>query len=147
MIGKNAGFSLYELMTVIGIIAVLSAIAVPGIIGWLPKHRVSVAARDVKSALEYTRLTAVRQSNNATLNFDFNNEQISIVDAVGTTIRNVQMPPDVDLASVSLGNPVQFDDKGISTSFGKVQVKNTRDASISRVIELTASGNARILPN
>lgn len=36
---KNEAFTIVEMMVVIGIHAILSYIAIPGFIGWLPKYR------------------------------------------------------------------------------------------------------------
>ena len=59
MIRKQAGISIVEVMTVIAVIAILCAIAVPGYIGWLPTYRLSTAARDVLSDLEFAPLGGV----------------------------------------------------------------------------------------
>ena len=39
-------------MVTIGIIAILAAIAVPGVIGWLPRYHLGNAARDILAAVE-----------------------------------------------------------------------------------------------
>ena len=44
---KEAGFSLTELMTVIAILAILAAIAIPNFIGWRGGSQLSRASRDV----------------------------------------------------------------------------------------------------
>mgnify|MGYP001828181416 CR=1 FL=1 len=36
---NESGFTLFELMVVLGIMAILASVAVPGFLGWLPSHR------------------------------------------------------------------------------------------------------------
>ena len=66
MLRKNAGFSLTELMVIIGIMGIMAGIAMPNLIGWLPKYRMGSAARELLGTLEFARLTAVKR-NVATL--------------------------------------------------------------------------------
>ncbi len=49
-----------ELVVVIAIISVLCALAIPGYISWLPKHKLGNGARDILSTLERARMRAVR---------------------------------------------------------------------------------------
>ncbi len=57
---KNSGFTLMELVVVIAIISVLCALAIPGYISWLPKHKLGNGARDILTILERARMRAVR---------------------------------------------------------------------------------------
>jgi prepilin-type N-terminal cleavage/methylation domain-containing protein len=139
----DTGFSLMELMTVMAILAILSSIAVPGFLHWLPKHRVGTAARDVKSTLEFARMNAVKTNADVTVNFDWANERIT-VDSGGTTLRTQQMPGDVDLQDSGLGTPVTFNGHGFSSESGQVRVENSTDATLGHSIILTLGGNARI---
>jgi len=141
---KDTGFSLLELMVAIAIIAILSTIAVPGIIQWLPKHRVGSAARGVKSTLEFARSNAIRTNSDVTVNFDEANERLTVVDAGATTLRTRQLPGDVDLQLGTLPASVIFNGHGFTTQGGGVVVVNTSDNTLSRSITLTVGGNARI---
>jgi type IV fimbrial biogenesis protein FimT len=73
MIRKNSGFTLAELMVVIAIISILSAIAVPNFIGWLAKRKVGTGARDVLSTIEVARIRAVRQRISVGIEFQADN--------------------------------------------------------------------------
>ena len=141
---KNKGFTLLELMVVIGIVGILSAIAIPSYFQWLPRHRVGSAARAVMSAVEFARINAVKTNANVTLNFDIVNDSLTVVASDGTTLRTRQLPNDVDLQDDGLGIAVTFDGHGFSTATGQVKVVNTKDPAISRSISLTLGGNASI---
>jgi prepilin-type N-terminal cleavage/methylation domain-containing protein len=151
---KDTGFTHLELMVVIGIIGILSAIAIPSYIQWLPKHRVGSAARAVMSAVEFARINAIKTNADVTVIFDWANERLT-VESGATTLRTRQMPGDVDLQNIDLvgipvtinghvGTPVEFNGHGFSSDAGQVTVVNTKDATISRIINLTLGGNASI---
>lgn len=67
---KNSGFTVVELLTAIGIIAILAAVAVPNIIGWLPNYRLSSAARDIYSNLQSAKMTAIRNNGDCAVAFN-----------------------------------------------------------------------------
>jgi prepilin-type N-terminal cleavage/methylation domain-containing protein len=141
---QDRGFSLLEMMVVIGIIAILSAIAIPSFIQWLPKHRIGSAAREVKSTLEFARSNAIRTNADVTVNFDWDNERLTVVDADAVTLRTRQLPGDVDLDDIDLGASVTFTGHGFSDKSGGVVVVNTSDNTLILSITLTVGGNARI---
>ena len=57
---KSSGFTLMELVVVIAIISVLCALAIPGFISWIPKHKLGNGTRDVLSTVEKARMRAIR---------------------------------------------------------------------------------------
>jgi prepilin-type N-terminal cleavage/methylation domain-containing protein len=115
---KNSGFSLVELMTVIGILAVISAIAIPSLFGWMPKQRLGNGARDLLSAFEFTRLTAVKRPTAIVgITFDYTNDSYSIT-VDGQPVRRGTMPAGVDLQEPEsvderLDNPIVFMNQGL----------------------------------
>ena len=66
---NTKGFSLMELMTVIAVLAILSAIAIPGFIGWRNNAQLGRAARDVYSSFQKAKLESVRRNENCGIEF------------------------------------------------------------------------------
>ena len=143
---KDSGFTMIELMVVIGIMAILSAIAIPSYIKWLPKHRVGTAARAVMSGMEFARSNAIKTNSDVSVNFIFGSDSLTVTNS-GGTLRTRQMPGDVNLKDDEddgLGNSVTFNGHGFSDESGGVVVENTKDDTLSRSINLTLGGTTSI---
>jgi type IV fimbrial biogenesis protein FimT len=126
MLRKNAGFSLTELMVIIGIIGIMAGVAMPNLIGWLPKYRMGSAAREILGTLEFARLTAVKRNVATLVTLDYANDLVRIT--VGaTTVRTIRMPAGIDLkepASPSLGASFNFNGQGMADKSGEVLISD-----------------------
>ena len=71
MCNKN-GFSIMEVLTVIAIFAILSAIAMPNFLGWRKNAQLSRAARDVYSSFQKAKMESVRRNGNCGIEFRAN---------------------------------------------------------------------------
>jgi Tfp pilus assembly protein FimT len=149
MLRKNDGFSLHELMVIIGILAIVCAIAMPNLIGWLPKYRMSSAARELLGAMEFARLTAVRQNAEVVVSFNYANETYQAT-VGGVALRSWKMPAGADLKQPSaqaLGASVRFNNQGMPVDgsgnavSGKVAIGG---AGPDKVVGLSAGGSIRI---
>jgi prepilin-type N-terminal cleavage/methylation domain-containing protein len=60
---STEGFSLVEVMTVIAIIGIITAIALPTYISGMPHRRLKSAARDLYGAMQQARLLAVKKNH------------------------------------------------------------------------------------
>ena len=65
----EAGFSFVELMVVIAIAGVLSAIAVPNLLRSLPEKRLKAAARNLYADMQRARLLAVKKNKKIPVRF------------------------------------------------------------------------------
>ena len=72
------GFSLMELVLVMSIISILSAIAAPRYIGSIQNYRVKAAAKRIQVDLEYARTRAKSISMSKTVAFDVANDNYTI---------------------------------------------------------------------
>ncbi|WYD79760.1 MAG: GspH/FimT family pseudopilin [Candidatus Electrothrix gigas] len=90
MINKNTsnsnGFSFVELMVVIALIGLLSAIGLPSLLRNLPEKRLKNAARSLYADLQKAKLLAVKENKNVTVTFDTATKQYSFIDDDGNTV-------------------------------------------------------------
>jgi prepilin-type N-terminal cleavage/methylation domain-containing protein len=138
---NNSGFSIMEMMVVVGIFAILAAVAVPGFISWFPNYKLRSGAEEIQSTLQLARLTAIKRNKTAIVSFNTGNETYTA--SVGAqTFRSGRMPAGINIDSVSGTGFVQFDSQGFAASSMNIVVKNRQNKSKTVSVKLT--GNSRI---
>lgn len=148
-------------MVVIGIVAVLCSLAIPGFIAWIPKHKLGNGARDVLSTLERARMRAVRDRVSVGIEIvDDVNYRVWIDNGAGAgetdnaewdageniiTTRSLPAGIVADLGGGpssfrfdSQGFPLDKNDKPFS---GKLKLSNGRN---DRYVHVSVAGNVKI---
>jgi type IV fimbrial biogenesis protein FimT len=159
---KASGFTLMELMIVIAIVAVISAISIPYLIGWFPQYRLSTATRDMVSTFQMARLKAIKTNadivvaiNLATDSYTvFQDDSLNwVLDGAERQFTTRTLPPGIDITAASFGGAtsVRFDRRGFpqnvagNSTNGSVTFDNGRGTVHSVVsVILDISGNARL---
>jgi len=166
---RISGFTLMELMVVIGIIAVLGAIFTPNFIQWRNNQILSSGARDILNAIKQTRMQAIRNQSTTIIVFDTSNRSYTafVNDGAGTEDANnndvkdgaeednhTQDGDEATIVSGELTNGltmsaafgtakwISFDLRGMANSFGNVTLTNSKGESQQIVVQ--QAGNARI---
>jgi prepilin-type N-terminal cleavage/methylation domain-containing protein len=106
--GKS-GFTLLEVMIVVSIIAVLSAIAVPNFTNWAPKFRLWSATDDIVKHLMLARMTAISQNKDVEVTFFKNEGKYRITHKTGT--ENYTIPKGILFGDLPI-TTITFDPTG-----------------------------------
>ena len=156
---NNSGLTMAEVMVVIGIIGICSAIAIPNFIGWLPKQRLSSATNDVLGAIQSARLRALKDNSSVAIVFNPGADSYlvfldngngagiadnSVQDGGEPTIGRGRMAAGVNLVSTSFGGTLRFDTRGFPVGLGvggNIILSNNRGAS--KTITINVTGNSR----
>jgi prepilin-type N-terminal cleavage/methylation domain-containing protein len=72
---KTGGFSLIELLIVLAVIAVVSAIVTPNIISWRSSAKLRGAAGNLKGDLEMAKVNAIKENNFVAIKFEGNADE------------------------------------------------------------------------
>jgi len=75
---KAGGFSIFELLIVIAIVAVVAAIVTPNVIGWRTRAQLRAATGNLKADLEMAKINAIKENNFVAIKFDSNAYEVFI---------------------------------------------------------------------
>ncbi|MCI5160553.1 MAG: type II secretion system protein GspH [Candidatus Electrothrix sp. AX5] len=140
LLRKTEGFSLIEILVVIAIIGVLSAIVVPSFISGMPTRRLKSAARDLYGAMQQARLLAVKNNQNCTLRFGATSYYIDedddeVFDAGEKEVK------------LSIYNDVQFGSGTAPTSPDQLRRIGAHSSSKASSITFISAGTAEFSPD
>lgn len=96
---RMRGFTLLELLVVLGILLLIITVVPPSLSPALDKVRTRSAARDVVAVLRLARNTAVASGRETTLSVDVSGRQISLNDR----IRHLALPGDAVISLTTAG--------------------------------------------
>jgi prepilin-type N-terminal cleavage/methylation domain-containing protein len=90
---KESGFTIFELMMVISIIAILSALTIPNMIGWQNASKLRSAVNSLRGDLQMARSLAIKQNVVVKTQFAANNYVIAVVG--GQVLKRQKLPAGV----------------------------------------------------
>lgn len=100
------GFTLIEALVVIFMMALISALAIPGMMNWLSSAKLNGAVNNLKGSLELAKLKAIQENGPVAVNFYGNRYEVFRDD--GTTI-GVHDAGEVFLTKSSLPTGIRVD--------------------------------------
>jgi type II secretory pathway pseudopilin PulG len=124
-IRNNLGFSLGELITIMGIISVLAVIAIPNFIGSRSGANLRGAVENLRGDLQIAKLKSVQHNDLVTVSFSADGRGYTVSGA-GLTFRDRSLPPGVsiDIGTTDFGGNdfVTFNNRGMPLNAGTVVV-------------------------
>ena len=128
---SERGFTVIELLAVIAIMMVVTAIATPTFYYWLPKYRLSASARQISADLQLARMKAISQNTKYRLRFiDNNTYQIWKDDggwAQAPNTGDFDLPDGITVTNGTPFNTSEFQSRGTANATGTITVTNGDD--------------------
>ena len=143
---RNSGFTLIEVIIVIAIMAVISAIAVPNFLSWIPQKRLVSASDELFSNLLYTKMQAIKNNVDWAVTFNYSAQSYTISSDYGgsnTPVKIVNLSSYGSGVRYGMGNATQTVSNG---SLANDTLANASDgvtyASPSNIVFFTSRGTA-----
>jgi len=150
---KKEGFSLLELLIVLAIMAIISAIAAPNFMNYLAERRLNGAARQVMSDLMSARMKAVSLNQRVKVFFFGDNHAYRIwndADGDGTVAVNEgeniakDIYPDYyDVTFSKSADPI-FHPRGTASVMATVTLTSSRITGVSKCVTVASTGRVKI---
>lgn len=137
---------LIDLLVVLGIIALLSTLAIPYLKKYQPNLKLSAAARNLTADLRYAQQLTITEQKVYQIAFDLasNKYQIQKIDAATTIIKTVIFESEISLKQIDdlTDNKVVFNYYGGVSQAGKIILTNVNDATA--IINIKPSGYVQL---
>ena len=129
---SERGFTVVELITVVGIMMVITAIATPTFYYWLPTYRLSAGARQISADLQLARMKAISQNTSYRLRFTDNNTYEMQKNDGGWAVApghgSVDLPEGITVTNGTPFNTSEFQSRGTAdTGVGSDEIEVTND--------------------
>ena len=141
------GFTVLELVVVVGLIGCLAAVAAWRAVAWLPDLRLDAATRQVMLDLRLTRGRAMAEQRYRRLVFDLGHDRYQPQKREGATYDDdglpATLPQGIDLADCSAaGAAISFAPRGTAASFGTLVLRNSLGREKQVVVDIV--GRVRV---
>ena len=149
-ISNRDGFTIMELMTVVAIIGILSAITIPNLIAWRTNYQLNSMVREIQSVIQGARLQATKGNSSVTISFNtaarkIQTEQINRAGAgFPSKIKTTALRPDLTMTTNFALNKIVYDNRGMLAGNigGTITITNAKGKQLKVIVAST--GKPRI---
>ena len=139
-------------MTVIGIIAILAAIATPNVFVWAANQRFNRGIREVQATVQNMRLFALKENAQATITFTngastYQTDKWKRGLGSGPAAHRIEtwtLPTGVTVSSDFAGGQLIFNSQGMATAAGTITVTRQSGTPLNIVINVSLTGRVQI---
>jgi prepilin-type N-terminal cleavage/methylation domain-containing protein len=143
------GFTAVELLIVIAVIGLMSAVAVPSLLSYMPKSRLNGAARTVAGDLMSARMAAVKKNCKAIVEFETASRYCVVIDENSNNTCDPgerKIIKDLgdnfkDVVNIKADTKNIFNSRGTATRMRNIILKNP---SGERTIRVSIAGRVKI---
>jgi type IV fimbrial biogenesis protein FimT len=150
---QSFGFTVIELLIVLAIISILSAISIPSVVKWRQNHQLNSATRGIQSMIQRLRIQAMKEKSSVSIIFNAatNDYEARItmrgVEGGRTKLLKYSLPPGIRFKEIKFGgnetSTLRFNSRGLpSGGFGSVSLTGQSKAVMKIIVPIT--GNPRI---